>query len=192
MQDFSQLAKQMHAQFPTQHELWTSYHLEVNLYAKCSFDWGPCLAYHFDRGVSINTWLEMVEHVRGWVESQPNLQQIIGFVPFYEVGADFFTQCKPPYDGGYPTTKYAEFLYHRDCAPAPWFFQQLAQLQERVVEALPTAQNSAMEALLSRIVHATFITPYEHVFWLDEEGWAVFQPNIGVSDVREWEKLSHW
>jgi hypothetical protein len=41
------------------------------------------------------------------------LQEIITFVPFYEVGTDFFTQCKPPYDGGYSTTMYEEFLGNR-------------------------------------------------------------------------------
>ena len=190
MRDFSQLAQQLHPRVPLLAELWTFYHLQEHPYPRCPSDWGKCLAYHFDRGVSVASWLPLVGAVRNWVESQPELREVIKFVPFYEVGSDFFTQCKPPYDGGYPTTMYEEFLYHRSCEPAPWFFQQLAALHEKVAEALRSLRNGPKDVLLSKAIHATFIKPYGHLFWADEDGWALYQPNISVADVREWEKVS--
>jgi len=145
-----------------------------------------CLAYHFDRGIPIKPWLELVGHVRDWVERCPDLQEIIEFVPFYEVGTDFFAQCKPPYDGGYAMTRFEEFIYHGDCEPAPWFYHQVAELQERVAEAMRSLRSGQKGELLRKVVHATFIRPHQHLFWQDEEGWAVYQPNIAADDVREW------
>jgi hypothetical protein len=189
MRDFAQLALEAHARLPMTAELWTWYHLDLHPYPKCDSDWGVCLAYHFDRGAPIEPWLRLVGHVQHWVESRPELREIIEFVPFYEVGADFFAQCKPPYDGGYPTTRYEEFLYHGDCEPAPWFFQQLAELHRQVAEALRSFPSDPEGKLLRKVVHATFIRPYEHLFWRDEDGWAVYQPNIGADDLQEWETL---
>lgn len=190
MRDFLQIAEQLDAWFPCSQELWTQYHLKVSPYPPCSFDWGRCLAYHFDRGVPITVWLEIVEHVKSWVESRPKLKKIIKFVPFYEVGTDFFTQCKPPYDGGYQTRMYEEFLHYGSCRPAPWFYRQIAKLHERMEEARQPSRDDAREELLSQIAHATFIKPYHHLYWLDKDGWAVYQPNISTEDILAWSKLS--
>lgn len=187
MRSFSQLAEEQNARFPMQHELWTFYHLETSPYQRCSFDWGMCLAYHFDRGTEITAWLDLANQVKDWIESQPDLAEVVRFVPFYEIGTDFLTQCKPPYDGGYSTEMYDEFLHHGSCEPAPWFFEQLASLHVRVVDAL--RDSSTKGTLLSRIIHATLIKPYTHLFWLDEEGWALYQPSISVEDVRQWQQL---
>jgi hypothetical protein len=189
MRDFAQLALETHPRFPMAAELWTWYHLETPPYPKCDADWGACLAYHFDRGAPLEPWLRLVGHVRRWVEGRPELQEIIEFVPFYEVGTDFFAQCKPPYDGGYPTTRYEEFLYHGDCEPAPWFYHQLAELHRRVAEAVRSIPSGPEGELLRKVVHATFIRPYKHLFWQDEDGWAVYQPNIAADDLREWASL---
>jgi hypothetical protein len=167
-------------------ELWTFYHLGTHPYPKCHADRGECLAYHFDRGAPFQPWLDLAGRVRDWVESRPELEEIIEFVPYYEVGTDFFTQCKPPYDGGYPTTRYEEFLYHGTCEPAPWFYHQLAKLHGRVAQAVRSLGTGLDSEVLRRVVHATFIRPYEHFFWYDEQGWAVYQPNIAADDLREW------
>ncbi|HEU4328421.1 MAG TPA: hypothetical protein VFS21_35110 [Roseiflexaceae bacterium] len=196
MRDFSQFAQQTGPRYPSQRALWTVYHLETHPYPRCGPDWGVCLAYHFDRGVHLRPWLELAEAVRAWIEAQTALEPVVQFVPFYEVGSDFFAQPKPPYNGGYHTEMYEEFLRHGSCEPAPWFFGQLAELHRSAAEALRAARNSAWqqnqqdsgtrEALVRRVAHATLITPYRHLFWRDEEGWAVYQPSIGAEDVREW------
>jgi hypothetical protein len=189
MRDFAELALDGQARFPITAELWTWYHLGNSPYPKCDADWGMCLAYHFDRGAPIKPWLELAGRVRDWVESRPELQEIIEFVPFYEVGTDFFAQCKPPYDGGYPTDHYEEFLYHGNCEPAPWFYHQLAELHRRMVEAMRSLRSGQESELLRKVVHATFIRPYRHLFWQDEQGWAVYQPNIAADDLWEWASL---
>ena len=186
MREFKQLVSETIARYPMAAELWTFYHLETHPYARCDSDWGMCLAYHFDRSVLLDPWLQLVIRVQDWVQSRPELREIVEFVPFYEVGADFFTQCKPPFDGGYPTTHYEEFLDHGSCAPAPWFYQQLAELHRRVAEAIWSLPSDATGRLLRKVVHATFIHPYAHLFWKDEAGWAVYQPNVAVEDVQEW------
>jgi hypothetical protein len=189
MADFAEFALLAHPQHPIVQPLWTVYHTRVNPYQRCSFDWGACLAYHFDRGVAIQPWIALAEAVRTWVTAQAGLREIIAFVPLYEVGADFFSQCKPPYDGGYPTTSYAAFLSHGESAPAPWFSRQLALLHELVAESARDLRTGAREALIARVVQATFIRPYHHLFWLDEDGWAAYQPNIGLDDIRDWLRL---
>lgn len=187
--DFAQLALVAQARIPMAAELWTCYHLGTHPYTKCDADWGMCLAYHFDRGASIQLWLDLVGRVRDWIEARPELQEIIEFVPFYEVGTDFFAQCKPPYDGGYAMTGYEEFLSCGDCEPAPWFYHQLAELHGRVAEAMRSLRTGQEGELLRKVVHATFIRPYGHLFWQDDEGWAVYQPNVAAGDLREWASL---
>ncbi|HYF65449.1 MAG TPA: hypothetical protein VD886_21665 [Herpetosiphonaceae bacterium] len=189
MRGFAELSSIECAKYPVVRPLWTVYHMESNPYRPCSFDWGVCLAYHFDQGVAIEPWLALAAAVREWVEGYPALRELIAFVPFYEAGADFFAQCKPPYDGGYSTASYESFLYHRECAPAPWFYRQLAELHEGVAETARDLRHGQREALLARIVHATFLRPYNHLFWRDRDGWAVYQPNINPDDVHDWLRL---
>jgi hypothetical protein len=190
MRDFAKMAGELRPRFPTTAEMWTCYHLETNPYPLCDVDWGVCLAYHFDRGFPFVAWLGLVNRIRDWVEARSELRDIIKCVPFCELGTDFFTQSKPPFDGGYSTSHYEEFLYYGDCEPAPWFHGQLAELHSRVAESAHTLRSNTEEALLRRIVHATFIRPYSHLFWLDEAGWGMYTPCITADDIREWTKLS--
>jgi hypothetical protein len=190
MREFAQLAGEANPRFPMAAELWTCHHLATHPYARCDLDWGVCLAFHFDRGVPLGSWLRLVNTVRNRVEHQSELREIIRFVPFYEVGADFFTQCKPPYDGGYPTTRYEEFLYHGDCEPAPWFYQQLATLLQRVAETNRSLPDDPTGRLLRKIIHATLIRTYLYLFCQDDDGWAVYQPNISTTDVQAWTSMS--
>lgn len=187
--NFDQLALDEQARFPMAAELWTWYQLGTHPYAKGDASWEVCLAYHFNRGIPIEPWFRLVNHVRDWVEGRPELRKIIEFVSFYEVGTDFFTQRTPPFDGGYPTTRYEEFLYHGDCEPAPWFYHQLAELHARVADAMRSLRSGPEGELLRKVVHATFIHPYGHLFWQDEEGWAVYQPAIAPDDLRVWASL---
>lgn len=190
MRDFAELSSIVHGEHPLALPLWTVYHTRVNPYPPCSFDWGMCLAYHFDRGVALAPWRALTAAVQAWVEGQPALREMIAFVPLYEVGTDFFAQCKPPYDGGYTTASYESFLYQREAAPAPWFYRQLAELHERVAETARNLRDGEREALVARIVHATFLRPYTHLFWRDEDGWAVYQPNISRDDIHAWLRLT--
>ena len=38
---------------------------------------------------------------------------------------------------------------------------------------------------IRRVIHATFIKPYGHLFWADEQGWHLYLPNITVEDIRD-------
>jgi len=190
MRAFSEMAKEFPVRYPTRQAIWTDYHLETNPFKEYARAWGVCMAYHFDQGVSFQSWIQLVEQVKKWIESRSKLEEIIKFERFYEIGEDFFLQEKPPYDGGYSASMYEEFLYHRSCEPAPWFWRQIARLHRRVAGALRSLRNGPKDELIARIIHATFIKPYSHLFWRDDEGWAVYWPNIGVDDVREWERLS--
>src|SRR5262245_22226125 len=190
MRDFARLAAEANAQHPAQAELWTRYFLDPHPYSEANEPSEVCLAHHFDRGLRFATWFQMVSAVGAWVESQPGLHETIEFEPFYEVGTDFFTQEKPPYDGGYSTGMYGEFLNCGDCEPAPWYYQQQAELYLRVAEALHPLRGNAKDELLRKVLHATFIRPYRHLFWRDVDGWAVYQPNITADDVRACERLS--
>jgi hypothetical protein len=63
-------------------------------------------------------------------------------------------------------------------------------LHQCVVENLRSLSDSAGEKMLGKVVHATFIKPYGHLFWRDYAGWAVYWPNITGDDVREWDSPS--
>jgi hypothetical protein len=190
MRTFLQMAEQLHACYPMRGKVFTTYHLKRHPYERFSLDWGVCLAHHFDTGVPIQSWLQLFDQIGNWIQAQPGLQRCLQLVPFYEVGEDFFVQPKPLFDGGYSTASYEAFLYHREQEPAPWFFRQLAELHERVVEGLRALGSQPREEFLARVIHATLIKPHDQLFWLDESGWAVYQPNVDIQAMREWEELS--
>ncbi|OAI54316.1 hypothetical protein AYO44_15185 [Planctomycetaceae bacterium SCGC AG-212-F19] len=190
MRAFSELAKELHLEFPMRQELWTFYHLEKHHYPKDPSDWGMSLVYHFDRGISITHWLQLYEAVRIWVQSRPTLNEIIHFVPFYEIGSDFFVQRKPRYDGEYSTAMYGEFLEDGSCEPAPWFFDQIANLHRRITEERNLLRTGRRNRFLRHVIDATFITPHGELFWWDDEGWGLYWPNISAKDVEDWVELT--
>jgi hypothetical protein len=193
MHTFKQLNDELQAQYPLTAEFWTYYHLNKYNYPKIDLDWGQCLVYHFDKGISITLWLELVKTIENLI-SLSTLKKIIYFVPFYETGVDFFSQCKPPYDGGYSTSMYEEFIQYGSCKPPESFSQQLQDLRTQINQAINSLSLSknAKDKLLSKIIHNTFIKPYGQLFWLedcDEANWAIYYPSITVEDIEAWQKL---
>ena len=135
MRTFASLQNELSLKRSHQASLWTTYFTHEHDYDRCEVDWGPSHVYHFDQDVLLSDWLNLNTCLTNWIESQSKLNNV-RVVPFYEIGSDFLVQCKPPYDGGYSTDMYAEFLNSGSCQPAPWFYQQLAGLHENVSECM--------------------------------------------------------
>ena len=121
---------------------------------------------------------------------RPEIRDMIEFVPSYEVGLDFFTQCKPPHDGGYSTLHYDEFLRVGDCSPPLQFPEQIAQLRRQINLELGPPPLEQMGKLVDKVIRATFLAPCDSVFWLDDGKWAVFQPKISATVVQEWMRFA--
>lgn len=186
MRDFKQLANQADAKFPVTMELWTRYVLDDSRYPVHKSAWEAWIGYHFDRGVSVQDWWALVSAVQQWTEAQPALRRLVHFVPFAEIGSDFVVQLNPPYDGGYCTSRYGEFLEEGTCEPPPEFFQQIATLHLECATALRTLGTEPKDKILRRVIHATLIKPTSRVFWAGDEGWTVYSPNIGIDDLQLW------
>ncbi|MDY3551646.1 hypothetical protein R5W24_000724 [Gemmata sp. JC717] len=188
MRTFHQLASEAEAKFPVTMELWTSYSL--TRYPEPKQSWEQWVGYHFDRGTSAQNWWSLFTAVQRWIELQPSLRRLIHFTPVPELGTDFFVQLNPPYDGGYSTAGYGEFLEYGSCEPHPHFFHQIATLHQECASALRTLDVSPRSELLRRVVHATLIRPAGGAFWADNEGWHVYKPTVNAEDVLLWAALN--
>lgn len=183
MRTFDLLRNELLLKRSHQTNIWTTHSLVQHDFERCEVDWGPSHVYHFDKDVSLPDWLDLNNRLIRWIELQPELKNI-GIVPFYEIGDDFLVQCKPPYDGGYSTEMYAEFLNHASCQPAPWYFKQIASLHENVMECMNSLGHVDSDPL-SKIVHASLIKPNGQLFWADEDGWTLYYGEIESGDIHQ-------
>ena len=183
MRSFDLLVKELSLTLSHHANYWTTYSLGDHDFERCEFDWGRSHVYHFDRGVPLAHWLNLNTWLNNWIDSQSDLT-CVRVVPFYEIGNDYLVQCKPPYDGGYSTDMYAEFLDSGSCQPAPWYHQQLASLHEKVSECM-NCLGHVDSSLESRIVHASLIKPNDQLFWADGDGWNLYYAEIGADDLRQ-------
>ena len=168
MRTFDLLENEMRLRRSHETGYWTTYLLDQHDFVRCDVDWGPSHVYHFNKDVSLTDWLALNTRLTSWIKSQSKLENV-RVVPFYEIGDDFLVQCKPPYDGGYSTDMYAEFLNLGSCKPSPWYFHQLATLHQNVTECMNELGHVDSD-LRSKLVHATLIKPNGQLFWADEEG----------------------
>lgn len=177
-----------------QTDLWTVYHVSEHPFERGPFDWGPAYLYVFPPQGTFsvrNCWLDLQEAVKTSIAANPQLTALITWVPFSYVGTDCLLQAKPPYDGGYSTTHYGEFLSDGSCVPLPDILLSVAQVQAATVTALDWAgrTESSRAGLITRVLHATLIKPYSHLFW-DDGTWRLYYPAITRQDVAEWHTLT--
>ncbi len=124
--------------------------------------------YHFDGHLApalIPRFLELTSMVDLHI-GKLGLESAVRLVPYYEVGSDFLVQAKAPYDGGYSTSRFGEFIVDGDCKPPPGFVLSRAQLCEVLIEQRGKldAGSAARTQLLSTVLHTC---------------WTLFRPWIG-------------
>jgi hypothetical protein len=123
-------------------------------------DWGMSCVYHFDRAIDLAPHRALEAQLRDLPVRMP---------PFYEIGDDYVVQVKAPYDGGYNTSRYAEFLEGGDCKPPPGFVLAHAQLLDLVIEGGAT-----------RALHPHLVQPHSDLFWDDarDPPWTLYGPRV--------------
>jgi hypothetical protein len=87
-------------------------------------------------------------------------------------------QSKPPYDGGYSTTAYGEFLEHGWSRPADEFFQHLAGLYLAVTTSLAKVREDQSGEITRKLIHQSLVRLWAELFWLDDDGFALYRPRI--------------
>lgn len=145
------------------------------------FGWGMSQLVHFDRDVSVANWTALRERVTRILRSDEELERVIAFVPYQEVGTDFIVQCKPPYDGGYFLNSLHEWLTYGDtCMPPEACESAYAHLQagiERVIRALPSTDRELHE----HVIRLTFTATSESgLQFVEGEGWRLYE--LAIAD----------
>jgi hypothetical protein len=179
---FAQLLGELEIRYPLQQDIWTLYQITSVAEVKCPDDWGMSLVYHFNRGTALQPWLEIYTQLVSIVHAHAYLNEVVEFVPLYEIGVDFLIQCKPPYDGGYSTAMYAEHVAQGNLIPPSEYAPQLTGLRSHVSAMLQALRNSANQETLMRALSALFIAPNSALYW-NENRWAAFIPNFSLGDV---------
>jgi hypothetical protein len=193
MEDFAAIEPVLLPKYPSRAETWTVYHVQRHPFERSEHEWGPSLLMRFDRAWPpevLPVWLQIIARVREAVTSLPLLAERIAFVPFTRVGRDFVLQCKPPYDGGYSTAMYGEFLASGSCRPNGWILQALADLHQGFLAWRSPEPRSARQELLEQILHATFVKPYGALFWDGDKGWHLYYPCITSAQLAAWQEAS--
>jgi hypothetical protein len=123
-------------------------------------DWGMSCIYHFDHP------LDLAPHraLEAMLVDLP-----VRLPPFYEIGDDYVIQVKAPYDGGYATSRYGEFLATGDCKPPPGFVLAHAQLLDRIIEHHDP-----------RALHPHLVQPHSDLFYDDasDPPWTLYGPRL--------------
>jgi hypothetical protein len=193
MLNFEEIKKRVILEYPLIEESWTVYHVEKHPFEKCKYDWGMSCLYHFNQKLSPEftpVWVEINNRLQDLIHKDPTLAKIIEFVPFH-TGRDFILQSKPPYDGGYSTAMYQEFLDYGSCMPNEDILLDLAALHGGIIRILSlySHNENPKDRILSKIIHTTFIKPNNDLFWGGDNNWFLYKPGIGFEDIKLWQEL---
>lgn len=149
------------------------YQIQHHPYQKCKYDWGMICVYHFKDSDDFKQWSTLTSRIHELITQNRSLN--VEMVPIYEIGADFVIQCKPPYDGGYSTSKFSEYVNYADCRPDLDFLPALFDLYTNVSLYLPQLNCSDR-----RLIHSQLIKPNNWLYWGDES-WSLYLPTTDLT-----------
>ena len=176
MRNFGELASEWSLQRTASFRTGTLYQLRTPQGLQSPFDWGMSNVFHFDRELSAAIWISLRERVQHLLQADEALRDLITFVPYTEVGADFVVQCKPPYDGGYFLSSLNEWLEHGDCCNPPDACEAAnARLQtelQRVIGGLPASDREGRGHVMRRTVTEDAASQMQFV---EDGSWRVYE-----------------
>lgn len=157
-------------------------------------DWGMTCIYRFNRewpSVLLPRFVELRSELVAQV-ARLGLESKIRLVPYYKVGADYLIQPKPPYDGGYTTSRFAEFVSDAECKPPPGFVLSHAELLDALIEKqdMIDAGRSSHTELVRTVLHNSLIRPWSELFWDDERDvpWVLYRPCVERYALESWSR----
>jgi hypothetical protein len=80
-------------------------------------------------------------------------------------------------------------LQDGECIPNSDLLHSLARLHAACIQdaRLGDLSKQSNEGLIARIVHATLVRPYDHLFWGDDGNpWWLYYPAIERADLEAW------
>ncbi len=197
MSAFDELARELSLTAPVQAAQWTLYQCPSDAFlrrgaSRDPADWGMVNVYRFDRGLPpalIPRIVELDVAIRLQI-SNLGLANVVRLVPHYEVGLDYVVQPKPPYDGGYDSSRFGDFVCHRECKPPPGFVRSRAELLDVLIEKQASVDGGsrARTNVLRAVLHNSLIRPWSELFWdvTAPVPWVLYRACIEPEEVEAW------
>ncbi len=187
MDDFAAISAALHPEHPraVNDDAWTEYLVESHPFDPGHRHWPYAYLWHFDRRWPtdiIATWVAVTERLAEVAGANAKLCGRVEVLRPLRVGRDYLLLVKPPYDGGYSTTRYGEFLQWGECQPNADILAALATLHTGMLECMRHPSNSLLDTLL----HASFVRPHDQLLWDGDEGWTLYWPQVTLRQLLAW------
>jgi hypothetical protein len=195
---FESLERRIAVGPPCANQKWTLYQIEsAKLLGpgleRDPADWGMACIYRFDRSLppAVVPRLLALTAELGRQLGRMGLAEVVRIAPYYAVGADYLAQVKPPYDGGYNTSRFGEFVAHASCKPPPGFVIAHAGLVDALVERLSVVDAGvpARSDVVRAVLHASLIRPWHDLFWEDSRSmpFVLYQLSVEPQVLASWD-----
>lgn len=145
-----------------------------------------CFLMNFKDKNLMKAWLEIYQLVVNKINSISGITQLLKIIPIKKFDENTIEQARP-FNEGYTSSAYEEFLNFGSCQPNEMILQNLCSLHVALVNIGIFDGFSSKESIILNVIHKTLVKPNSELVW--GEQWLMYLPVIELDHLLKWEKL---
>lgn len=176
-------------------QLWTKYTIPSGMLSSKENMMGDYLI-SFKKQDDLITWIKIYEAVIRKLSTISDIDSCLEIIPLKQFD-EYSIQQKRPFNEGYTTKSYAEFLEYGSCRPNEWIIESLTELHTRMLDLYTFDEDDINEiefenheAIILNIIHRTFLKPTFELVWGGDEQWLMYLPCIEIKHINDWKNYN--
>lgn len=147
---------------------------------------------HFNSEELLNAWKEIHEQVIKKLKSIEGIEEYLTIVTIEDFDEISILQERP-FNEGYTTDSYDEYLNYGSCKPNEWIIEGLYNLRIKLLELDTFDENEISEndlkerdSVIGNVIHKSILKPNSNLVW--SEPWCLYLPAIETVHLQVWNK----